>query len=227
MPATRMNLLIIAFLVISATQLGVASATLLDLDFEGAAGAQLDGETSVVDLPVPGEPTLLWSAEAFSGTFNQTSSGFGINAFASGDDTDALDVLESALFSMSTTTAVGVKLINLEFDRVTSSPSGSPPAPDEGLVEFFKAGESTAYESHSFTNATLGSFNRLTLDKVMLSGESMKITHVAGNGFGLEFVRLDVAAQYYNPPGGAVPEPAAAMLLLLGCAGLLGMRRRR
>ena len=70
-------------------------------------------------------------------------------------------------------------------------------------------------------------FNRLTLDKVMLPGESMKITHVAGNGFGLEFVRLDVGAEYYNPPGGAVPEPAAALLLLLGCAGLLGMRRRR
>ena len=137
MPTIRTNFFVIAFLVISSTQLGVASATLIDFEFEGAAGVQLDGQTSVVDLAVPGHPTLLWSAEAFTGTFNQTSSGFGMNAFVSGDDTDAFDVLESALFSMSPTTAVGVMLINLEFDRVTTSPTGSPPAPDEGLVEFF------------------------------------------------------------------------------------------
>lgn len=221
MPAkVGIRLFVFAAITAIALQAVPSTATMVSLDFEGAIGAELDGLTGyTAEETVSGVGIFYMSAEAIGGVFNQTGSGFGINAPGSGDDTDAFDGAETATFGLGTPELAGFKLLNIDFDRITNAAS------DEGLFEIFPYQQSVASYSTTFTNDSLDSGDVLTLDLVLNQGDTFKISVNAGNGYGLEAINVDFATTYYSG-GSAVPEPASALLLLLGLIGFIKIRRR-
>ncbi len=202
--------------------IGAVSANLVTFDFatgSGLAGADLDnqhsGSTSVVD-GISGV-TLTLTATAGSGggsdVFNQTgtsSLNFGINAFGSGDDTDAIDAgtgsSEFATFSFSASQPVSFVFISIDFDRFTSGGN------DEGSL-VFSGGSTINFDSSSATNP-------LSVNEVFASGQVITLSHVAGNGFGIEQITIDITA---------VPEPSAFLFggLICGVLGLNYSRQRK
>ena len=232
MPAIRMILLSIAFLAMLTTQLGVACAATLTLDFEGVDGAAVDGSnTGVVGGTAEGYAYDL-VMDANNGVFNQTGSGFGINGTGSGDDTDALDngaTQESILFTFDTANPLGVKLLSIDTDRLTGSGGVGD---DIGLISFFDE-HHVLLSTVTFSNANTPGSDLVAFDgvafpeQVFQPGAYFTLEVADGNGYGLEAITMDVSGSYYTGGGGAVPEPAAALLLLLGCAAFFGIRRRR
>ena len=214
---------------------GTASATIA-LDFEGAVGLSLDGTDNFVYAGSNGINSFEIVLTATGGDFNKTASGFGINSPGSGDDTDALDnglVSDSIRIAFATTANVGVKIVSFEFDRLTG---GGGTGEDQALLSFYD-GADVFQSSVTVTNAnTAGddtaNFNGVDFaEQVFQPGSYFDISVVAGSGFGLEVLTIDVSSSYYvdsgGGGGGAVPEPAAAVLILIGLTALLGYRRRR
>ena len=216
-----------------------ADAIEISLDFEGAVGMSLDG----TDLFIYSNTIQLDSFEltlaATGGDFNKTSSGFGINAPGAGDDTDAFDnglVSESMRIAFSTTAEVGLKIISLEFDRLTG---GGGVGEDQALLSFYDENDALQ-NSVTVTNAnTAGddtaNFNSVDFPELIFQpGSYFDLSVVDGNGFGIEVLVVDIDGSYYtggsgggSGGGGAVPEPAAACLMLIGFAALCGYRRRK
>lgn len=202
-----------------------ASAEIITFDFEGMAGADLDaggssGSTSVT----VGGITLTLTASANSGVFNQTGTGFGINAAGTGDDTDAFDsqlINEAMSFTISSNVAlVDLTLVSFDFDRFGNS------ADDVGAVTrngVFLGG----FALGTFTDSDLSGADVLTLNE---SGIVDADTFVLGSfgaqsgsttqGFGLEGITFDATAA-------TVPEPAAFGLLVAGIGFLFFRSRRR
>ena len=89
----------------------VASAVQVQLDFEGMFGDAVDGTDLFSYSGAEGLDTFQLVLTATGGDFNKTSSGFGINAPGSGDDTDALDngvANEAMRIAFNTTADIGV-----------------------------------------------------------------------------------------------------------------------
>jgi len=232
MPATRMNLLSIAFLAILTTQFGVAGASTLTLDFEGVEGATIDGSTSGTFSGTSEGYSYDLVMDANNGVFNQTGTGFGINGTGSGDDTDALDngaMAESILFTFNSTDPLGVKLLSVDTDRLTGSGGAGE---DVGTLSFFDDG-GTLLDTVVFSNANTPGSDLVSFDgtsfpeQVFQPGAYFTLAVTDGNGFGLEAISMEISNAYYTGGGPAVPEPAAALLLLLGCVAFFGIRRRR
>ena len=215
-----------------------AEATLVSLDFEGAVGMSLDGTDLFVYSNVVNGDSFQLTLTATGGDFNKTSSGFGINAPGSGDDTDAFDnglTSEAMQIAFNTSADVGVKIVSMEFDRLTGSGAAGD---DAAFVQFFDE-SSSLQNSVTVTNAnTAGddkaNFNGVDFPELIFQpGSYFDLSVADGNGFGLEILIVDIDPAYYSAgsggggSGGAVPEPAAAAMLLIGLAGLTGYRRRR
>jgi hypothetical protein len=221
MPAkVGIRLFVYAAITALALQAVPSTATSVSLDFEGSTGALLDGLNAYTyEGFVAGEGTYYLSAIAIGGPFNQTGSGFGINAPGAGDDTDAFDGAEAATFALATPELAGFMLLSVDMDRITTA------ALDEGLFEIFPFGQSVASYSTTFTNDTLDTGDTLNVNIVLNDGDTLKLSVIAGNGYGLEFLNFDFSSSYYSG-GPAVPEPASALLLLLGLIGFICIRRR-
>lgn len=231
---TWMMTLIIAIAAISP---GAAQAAFVNLDFEGLFGDTLDGTDLFSYSGGLGVDTYELVVSATGGDFNKTSSGFGINAPGSGDDTDALDnglVSESMRIAFETTADVGVKVVSIEFDRLTGSGGTGE---DQALLSFYDESGSLD-NSVVVTNAnTAGddkaNFNGVDFaEQIYNPGSFFDISVQDGNGFGIEKLVIEISAALYTGDsggggGGAVPEPAAACMLFVGMVSLLGLWRRR
>ena len=224
-----MVILLVAVLVTTA---GTAAAVPISLDFEGATGDVLDGTDLFIYAASSGGDNFSLTLTATGGDFNKTSTGFGINAPGAGDDTDALDnglVFESMRIAFDTTANFGVKLISLEFDRMTG---GGGVGEDQALLSFYSS-PGVLDNTLTVTNAnTAGddtaNFNGVDFaEQIANPGSYFDISVADGNGFGIEVLTVEVSAAYYTGGGGAVPEPSAAILMILGMAACLGYRRRR
>ncbi len=215
-----------------------AQATLVALDFEGAVGMSLDGTDLFVYSNVVNGDSFQLTLTATGGDFNKTSSGFGINAPGSGDDTDAFDnalTSEAMQIAFNTSADVGVKIVSMEFDRLTGTGAAGD---DAAFVQFFDE-SSSLQNSVTITNAnTAGddkaNFNGVDFPELIFQpGSYFDLSVADGNGFGLEILIVDIDPAYYSAgsggggSGGAVPEPAAAAMLLIGLVALTGYRRRR
>ena len=217
---------------------GASRAMEFQFDFEGALGTLLDGlEVWSFNDSVSSDPFEI-AITATGGKFNITSSGFGINAPGSGDDTDALDnglASEAIRFAFDTPAAVGIKVVSLEFDRMTGSGGTGE---DQALLSFYDE-SGTLDNSVVVTNAnTAGddkaNFNGVSFaEQVYNPGAFFDISVQDGNGFGLEKLVIEVSAALYTGDSGgggggvAVPEPATACMLLMGMVSVLGLWRRR
>jgi len=230
MRRTWMVIWLIALLAITP---GVASAVQVQMDFEGLFGDAIDGTDLFSYSGAEGLDTFQLVVTATGGDFNKTSSGFGINAPGSGDDTDAFDnglTNEAMRIAFNTTADIGVKVVSLEFDRLTGSGGTGE---DQALLSFY-SGPGDFDNSLLVTNAnTAGddkaNFNGVDFaEQVFNPGAYLDISVHDGNGFGIEMLIVEVSGSYYTPSGGgAVPEPSTAILLLLGTSALFGIRRRR
>ena len=230
---TWMITLIIA---LAAMAPGAAQAVLVQLDFESTFGDALDGTDLFSYSGAINLDTFELVITATGGDFNKTSSGFGINAPGSGDDTDALDnglVSESMRIAFETTADVGVQLVALEFDRLTGS-GGS--GEDQALLSFYDDSGSLD-NSVVVTNANTAGDDRANFNGVDFAeqiynpGSFFDISVQDGNGFGIETLVVEISEALYTGDSGgggaAVPEPAAACMLFVGMMSLLGLWRRR
>ncbi len=226
--------MVVLFIALLAIAPGVASAVQVQLDFEGTFGDALDGNSLFSYSGAAGLNQFQLVVTATGGDFNKTSSGFGINAPGSGDDTDALDnglVNEAIRIAFDTTADIGVKVVSFEFDRLTGSGGTGE---DQALLSFYS--DAGFDNSLVVTNAnTAGddtaNFNGVDFaEQVFNPGSYLDVSVQDGNGFGLEMLVIEVSESYYTPSGGsggAVPEPSTALLMLLGTSALYGLRRRR
>lgn len=191
-----------------------ASAEIITFDFEGTAGADLDtagasGSTSVT----VGGITLTLTATANSGVFNQTLTGFGINASGTGDDTDAFDsqlIFEAMSFTISSNVALtDLTLVSFDFDRFGST------ADDAGAVTrngVFLGG----FAGGVFGDSDLSGADVLTLNQAGIINTDTLVLSSFGTpsggttqGFGLEAIT-------FNATVAAVPEPGVFGLLMVG-----------
>ena len=217
---------------------GSSQAIEVQLDFESTLGDTLDGVDLFSYSGSTNVDTFQLVITATGGDFNKTSSGFGINAPGAGDDTDALDnglVSESIRFAFETTANVGIKVVSIEFDRLTGSGGIGE---DQALISFYN--ESGAFgNSVVVTNANTAGDDKANFDGVSFAeqignpGSFFDLSVQDGNGYGLEKVVIEVSAALYTGDSGgggggvAVPEPAAACILLMGMVSVLGLWRRR
>ena len=215
---------------------GAAQATLFEFDFESSFGDLLDGQDSLTFNGTDGVDQYQLVIAATGGNFNKTSSGFGINAPGSGDDTDALDnglASEAIGFSFASTADVGIKVVSIEFDRLTGSGGVGE---DQALLAFYDESGSLD-NSVVVTNAnTAGddtaNFNGVAFpEQIFNPGSFFDMSVQDGNGFGIEKLVIEVSASLYTGDsgggGGAVPEPAAACMLFIGLISVVGLWRRR
>jgi len=143
---------------------------------------------------------------ANDGVLNQTGSGFGVNAAASGDDTDNLDDGSGVIESVTVSFDADVLL-----DEIGLSALG---ASDSGTVVI--AGGTPQVLNMSTT--TFSSGNLIT------AGQTFVVTYSTGNGFSFDDFTI-------STPSAAVPASGAvawiALPALLAAAGALALRRRR
>ena len=217
---------------------GAARAATIGLSFDSTFGQILDGTDHFTYSGYADSNAFEFVISATGGDFNKTSTGFGINAPGAGDDTDALDnglVNESMRFAFDTTAEVGVKVISLEFDRMTGS-GGS--GTDQALISFYDDSGSLDNTVVVTNGNTAGddkaNFNGVDFpEQIFNPGSYFDISVQDGNGFGLEMFEFEVSLALYTGGsgggggGGAVPEPASACMLAAGMASLLGLWRRR
>lgn len=180
------------------------------------AGITLDGlSTGMVIALASGVEVALHATAGEPGSgdeFNHTNSpNFGINAAGAGDVTDAFDAGAgtSEFLDMYFTASVPAtfELLEVDFDRVSGA---GGPGEDAGILSF-ASGHETAFDGRNVDSA-----DRLAVGFVLSAGETLRLAHVDGNGFGLESLIVDVRPE----PATTVPEPAALTLIALGSAVL-------
>ena len=177
-------------------------AQALTLDFAGAVGSLLDGQASGFTFAV-GDVVVV--ATHSGGQFNRTSSGFGINAVGSGDDTDGIDagsgVVEWLALTFDTDVALQILTVTGlgNNDRIALYIGDLPM---RGLVPVDFAG---------------GVFDAWP-GGVLRAGDALRFQHGAGNGFSLEQLTLEVLEQ--------VPAGATAPLVVAGLGALTLLRVR-
>lgn len=209
------SLLMLAMLLVTTTQ-----ADLMTFDFASTTGSNqtgfdLDdvdtGMSHVVDNTFTITLTATAGTNGSGDVFNHTSGpNFGVNASGAGDVADAIDdgagLSESIVLSFQSSSPVTLTFVSIDFDRITGN---AGPQDDAGSLAF--AGGNTF---HFNANNVDGS-DLLTVGEIFLEGQTITLSHVSGNGFGIEQIVLDVVP---------VPEPGTSAALV---ALLLGLRVRR
>lgn len=136
---------------------------------------------------------LTLSLTANSGVLNRTSSGFGVNAEGSGDDTNGLDDGSGVIESITIRFDQDVSLVSLLLTQLGSN--------DVAAVQF----DSTDYLISSATNP-------FTESIVMAANEELILSFVQGNGFSFNEITVSTSN---------VPVPAAVWLFASGVISLL------
>ncbi len=174
-------------------------------DLRGTEGAAIDGSP----IGSVSKDGLTATLTANIGIFNQTNSGFGINAPGGGDDTDAIDG------------DLGIESIAIVFDQLVTLVqlvlSSFTITEDAGLgiagVDTILPGTQPSKDIYDFS-----------IDNVVPIGESVILAFSTGNGF--SFDEFTVTPVETKPV--VTPEPATIILLGIGLAGLgVGCRRMR
>ena len=206
----EMNKLLVIAIAVIITTARPAKSAIVVFDFASTSGTNQTGmdldELAAGSSEVAG---VTLSATANTGVFNLTASpNFGINASGSGDVTDAFDfgsgIHEVMTFSFTPSTPSTMTFVSIDFDRITSGNPGN----DQGNLSFF-GGSSTDFDATNIDASDL-----LTVGESITAGQLITLSHIDGNGFGLEQITLDV-----NPTAPAIPEPMSGSIwigLVLG-----------
>lgn len=211
----------------SLISMSTTRAEFIVFDFAGSLGSNTNGfdldnfemgMTLAAGSTITATMTAMADGIAGSDLFNRTASpNFGINASGGGDVTDAFDagtgMSEFMTFSFSFTGGGGppysATFVSIDFDRITGS---GMPREDAGALVFSGGG------AYNFDGSIVDGSDLLTVGENFGAGQSITLSHVDGNGFGLEQITLDVIA---------VPEPSSVTLVSLAAvAGLLYRRRK-
>jgi hypothetical protein len=171
----------------------------------GSAGQQLDGQGSGAMVTIGGLSAIVLHN---GGVFNQNVGAFGINAPAAGDATDQIDSGSGLAESLS-----------VIFDQdVTFASLGASLIGGSDFFDLTVAG--VLDNSTNKTEVLGGLYVSPLLGTLIAAGLSIDITHVAGNGFSLDSIAVDL-------PNVPVPEPETFGLVALGlgAGGLLRWRR--
>jgi|GEM_PF-3220430 len=150
---------------------------------------------------------LTISLSANDGQINATSTSLGINASASGDDTDGLDSVFDGMGGI-----IFREVLTVSFNQSVVINS-------IGLVGFGALDTlELAFGNHS--GLVLNSTGSRIFDTVLSVGETLTITSGVGNGVGISNIELT--------PVKPVPEPSTTILALLGVGAFLmrGTRNR-
>ena len=195
-----------------------AEAALIQFDFAPTSGSNqtgldLDGFAAGSSIVTESGFTVTLSASANTGVFNYTSSrNFGINAAALGDGTDEFDagsgISEVMTFSFATSPLASISLVSIDFDRFTVS------GLDQGSLAF------SGGNTFLFDGSDVSGLGLLTVNEPISAGQVITLSHLAGDGFGIEAITLEVTPV-------SVPDPGPGIPLLAGLfvAGLLVQRR--
>ncbi len=132
---------------------------------------------------------LILTVATSDGLLNRTNNGFGVNATGAGDNTDALDAGSGFSESLTFQFNLPVSLIGFTVSGVGSQDIGEYVVHPAAVVTFDSSG------LHSLDN------------QLLLAGERLGIMHVAGNGFSLDSLSVEMAS---------VPAPATLPLLFAG-----------
>gem|GEM_PF-1031388 len=146
-----------------------------------------------------------------TGVLNQTTSGFGINATGTGDESSRLDGDEGAE-SVSITFDVNVLWTGLGLSLFSSGEGASISLP----LALSTALADTSSASDVYTFAS---------DNVVLAGEMVVVSWVSGNGF--SFDSFDVELYERQSGSNGVPDGGVSAAMLAVGVGMVSIYRRR
>ncbi|MBI1178651.1 VPDSG-CTERM sorting domain-containing protein [bacterium] len=154
--------------------------------------------------------TLTPLVDGGSGSLNQTSSGFGINAVGGGDDTDAIDGDEGA-------ETIAIRFdVDVIWQQFTVSSFGSS---DEGRVTI---GAFSPVAIGASGSQVFGTNNEL------VAGNQVLVSYVAGNGFSFDSFTVEPWIRSGTTDSNSVPDGGATIALLgLSFAGFSLLNRHR
>ncbi len=171
----------------------------INFDLLGAEGSVIDGSPN----GTVSKDGLSATLTANIGYLNQTTSGFGVNAPGSGDDTDAIDGV------------LGIESVTIMFDQIvtfdqlvlSSFSNTEEAALDISGVSIILSGTNPARDIYDFS-----------LDNIIPIGQSVILAfNNSGNGFSFDEFTV-TPADNSNPS--VTPEPATIVLLGIGLVGL-------
>jgi len=139
-----------------------SSADAAFFDLRGTQGSEVDD--AAVGLTTV--DTITATLTASSGTLNQTTSAFGVNATGTGDDTDELD------------SDLGTESITITFDK--------PVTFDSFSVSSFGSGELGEYSVNGGTFVEINATDTYAVGQNLAIGETFVIRHKAGIGFSFD-----------------------------------------
>lgn len=183
------------------------------------AGSDLDdvadGLTGTTTVTTSDGNVITLTATPNGGRFNRNGTSgsdldFGIDASGADDVSDAFDggeVPESMTFSFTSSLPATIEFVSINFDRLGT---------DDAARLAFAGGS-----NFTINNSAANSSDEFMLAESLSQGQSITLSHVAGGGFGLEQITLDVTAST------AVPEPSSLLMFGTALVSVLVPRKRR
>lgn len=185
---------------------GILSINGMDLDGLGLATTSVAGSSFTVSM----------TAATSSGTFSLGSQGLGIDSPSFFDRNDYFDARgvenEWMDFSFLVSQPAIITVVSVDLDSVSGNGGRRS---DRASLNF------TGGNTYNIDGTNVDTLDQFSLSESYTAGQNIRMLHVAGNGFRLQAITLDIQLIPVS-----VPE-SSSLLVFSGFTGLVVLVRRR